>query len=245
MNTTSTRSSRNRWLAGLAAMLAWSASAQAQDVGNPDNQSFRPWWISVGGGGADLRTHAAAPYAGRNAWGGSIDFGYRFSPQWGLGFEFGAVAPVSGCPDFECATSIADFAPSFTRMFAFGEFRPRNSGWRFRAGAGVSRFCHHRYWSESAWSWADTLDVVVSGLLDEGPEYETFGGSGAWRCDARVKALGGAVSMGYDWAVARDSPLSMGVRLSAEAANFGATPVIGLPAFRHRAVMLTLHLNIN
>ncbi len=229
----------------LTSLLVWSSAAPAQGGGGGPDDSIRPWWLSVGAGGADVRTLSPAPSAGRNAVAASIDFGYRLTPQWGLGFEFGAVVPTSGCPDWECASSVAEFAPSFTRMFAFGEYRPRNSGLRFRAGAGVSRFCHHRYWSASAWSWADTVDVMLSGLLDVGPEYETFGGSGAWRCDARRNALGGAVSMGYDWPVAEGAPVSMGVRLSAEAANFAATPAIGLPAFRHRALMLTLHLNIN
>jgi hypothetical protein len=229
----------------LAGLLAWSASVHAQGAGQWKDDPGSAWWLSVGAGGADVRSLSPAPSAGRGGVAASIDFGYRFTPQWGLGFEFGAVAPTSGCPDWECAGTVAEFAPSFTRMFAFGEFRPRDTGWRFRAGAGVSRFCHHRYWSSSAWSWGDTLDVMLSGLLDVGPEYETYGGSGAWRCDARVNALGGAVSMGYDWPVAEGSPVSVGVRLSAEAANFDATPSIGLPAFRHRALMLTLHLNIN
>jgi hypothetical protein len=245
MNATLGRNSLRSLLVVLAGLLACSATANAQSGGSRDDDYRLPWWLSVGAGGADVRTLSPAPSAGRNALAASIDFGYRFTPQWGLGFEFGAVVPTSGCPDWECASSVAEFAPSFTRMFAFGEYRPRNSGLRFRAGAGVSRFCHHRYWSTSAWSWGDTVDVMLSGLLDVGPEYETFGGSGAWRCDARMNALGGSVSMGYDWPVAEGSPVSMGVRLSAEAANFDATPSIGLPAFRHRALMLTLHLNIN
>jgi hypothetical protein len=82
-------------------------------------------------------------------------------------------------------------------------------------------------------------------MLDNDSDTETFGGSGGYRCDARMKALGGVVSVGYNWPVARGAPVAVGLRLTAEAANFGATQAIGLPAFRHRAVMLTLHLNIN
>jgi hypothetical protein len=37
----------------------------------------------------------------------------------------------------------------------------------------------------------------------------------------------------------------MGVRLSAEAARFSGSPASGMPAFGHRAVMLTLHLRVN
>jgi len=62
---------------------------------------------------------------------------------------------------------------------------------------------------------------------------ETVGGSGGYRCDARMNALGGVVSVGYDWPVAANAPLSMGLRLSAETADFRDTPAIGLPAFRH------------
>jgi hypothetical protein len=53
------------------------------------------------------------------------------------------------------------------------------------------------------------------------------------------------VSIGYDWRVERNSPLHMGVRLSAEGANYSATRSIGVPKFRHRAVMLTLQMLVN
>ncbi|MEO6080605.1 MAG: hypothetical protein ABIQ86_12595 [Steroidobacteraceae bacterium] len=202
------------------------------------------WWLSAGLGGAAVHSAASAPSAGRNGIAASIDLGYRFSPQWGMGFEYGVVAPLSGCTVWECAGSTGEFSPNFTRMLAFGEYRPRRSGWRFRAGAGVSGFCYSHHWSDSAWGWGDTLEVLFSAIVDE--EYKDDGRrDGAWRCDGRTKALGGAVSMGYDWPAKNRAPVSMGVRLSVEAARFEGTPAIGLPAFRHRALMLTLHLNAN
>jgi hypothetical protein len=229
-------------LVGLAASplpaLAQYSQEQWQD------ESAQRWWLGVGLGGATVHSLAPAPSAGRNAFAASLDFGYRFTPQWGLGLEFGTVAPVSGCADRKCTVTSAEFAPNFTRMFAFGEFRPRDSGLRFRAGAGVSRFCYRSHWSNSSWSWGDTLNLALQVLGDELID-DTIGGTGGYRCDDRKKALGGALSVGYDWPVADGAPVSMGLRLSGEAANFSATPAVGLPAFRHRAVMLTLHLNIN
>lgn len=206
--------------------------------------SLQRFWLSAGLGGAAVHSVASAPSADRNGIAASIDVGYRFSPQWGMGFEYGVVAPTSGCTVWQCAGSVGGFAPNFTRALAFGEYRPRHSRWRFRAGAGVSRFCYSHHWSESAWGWGDTLEVLISAIVDE--DYDDDGQrSGAWRCDGRTKALGAAVSMGYDWPIKDGAPVSMGVRLTAETARFGGTPAIGLPGFRHRALMLSLHLNIN
>lgn len=226
------RSSLNALLAMLAGIAVWSAPALAQ--------ASDRWWLGADLGGATVESLAPAPSAGRTAVAASLEFGYRLTPQLGLGFEYGGVVPPGGCAEFGCGSSPADFAPNFTRLFAFGEFRPRDSGWRIRAGAGVSRFCYSQHWDSSAWGWGDTLNVILFGDEDD-----TFEGSGAFRCDARMKALGGAVSVGYDWPAKDGAPLSVGWRLSAEVANFDATPAINLPAFRHRAVMLTLHLNIN
>lgn len=198
-------------------------------------------WLSVGVGGATVSSPSPAPAAGLEGVAASIEVGYHFTPQWGMGLDFGAIAPVQGCRYWDCTNAPVDFAPNFTRVFAFGEYRPRESGWRFRASAGVSRFCYGRYWSDSAWNWGDFAML----LLDDDYLYDTVSGSGAWRCNARTRALGGSLSVGYDWAVASQAPVSMGVRLTAEAANFDATSRIGVPAFRHRAVTLTLHLNVN
>jgi hypothetical protein len=224
----------------LAAMAALSTPVFAES----EDQALR-WWLGAGVGVGSVKSLAPAPSTGRDAVAASVDLGYRLTPEWGLGMEFGALVPMNGCLDWQCADTPAAFAPSFTRIMAFGEFRPADSGWRFRAGAGVSRFCYSRHWSDSAWSIGDTLDLLLAAAFDDDQYGETVGGSGAYRCDARMKALGGVVSAGYDWSVSRDKPVSVGIRLSAEAANFGPTSAIGLPAFRHRALMLTLHMSIN
>lgn len=233
-------------LLALVATLAFATPALAQrsEVGVSDDAWSR-WWLSAGLGQAAVTSPAAAPSAGHNGMAASLDVGYRITPQWSLGFEYGGVAPLSGCTVWKCASAGGDFAPNFTRLMAFAEYRPRYTGWRFSAGTGISRFCHSRHWSDSAWGWGDSLEVLISALLDDDYEDDSYSRSGAWHCDARTKALGGAVSAGYDWPAGDHSPVTMGLRLTAEAAGFGATPSIGLPAFKHRAVMLTLHLNIH
>ncbi len=239
MYTTIRRRSVDALFVMLAGLAAWSTPALAQV------ESGSRWWLGAGLGGAAVDSLAPAPSADRRGLAASVEFGYRLTPQLGLGLEFGAVAPLGGCADWGCGDSATSFAPNFTRIHAFGEFRPPDSGWRFRAGAGVSRFCYRRHWSASAWGWGDTLGVALAAILDDEPDVYSSDGSGAYSCDGRMKALGGTLSVGYDWPVSVHAPVSVGLRLSAEAANFGATPAIDLPAFRHRAVMLTLHLNIN
>lgn len=223
----------------LVSLLLLALPLHALAQGRPyDN--FQPWWIGAGMGAGSMKSDAPAPAAGRGAMAASLEAGFRFTPNWGLGLELGAVAPVSGCAEWSCSSEPADFAPSFNRLFAFGEYRAPASGWHVRAGAGVSRFCYDRHWSHDAWSMFDTLMMLIDDeyLLENS-------GSGAWRCDAARRAFGGAVSVGYDWKVGPGAPVSMGVRLSAEAANYARSPAIGLPAFKHRAVMLTLHVKVN
>lgn len=240
------RSTACSFQAILLASLAWVAPALAQGAQQPPGDEWLSrWWVSAGLGSAVVQSGKPAPSAGRSGLSASVDVGYRHNAEWGLGFEYALVAPLAGCTVWDCAASLGDFAPNFTRLMAFAEYRPQPSGWRFRAGTGVSRFCYQRHWSESAWGWGDALELVISGLLDDDYVDDPASRSGAWRCDGRAKALGAMVSLGYDWRVHRSSPLSMGWRLTAEAANFDRTPAIGLPAFRHRAVMLSLQLNIN
>lgn len=68
-------------------------------------------------------------------------------------------------------------------------------------------------------------------------------GTGAMRCDAAQRALGGSVSVSYDWALPR-TPATMGLRLSAETARFKSEPDVNMPSFQHRAVMLSLHFTL-
>lgn len=63
------------------------------------------------------------------------------------------------------------------------------------------------------------------------------------RCDAAQRALGGSVSVSYDWALPR-TPATMGLRLSAETARFKSEPDVNMPSFQHRAVMLSLHFTL-
>lgn len=216
-----------------ALVLAFPLQALAQE------SSAQPWWVGVGVGGGSVNSIAPAPAAGRDAFAASLEMGYRFTPNAGLGLELGAVTPVTGCRELQCGESAAAFAPSFNRLFAFGEYRPGGSGWRLRAGVGFSRFCYQRHWDNEAWSMFDTVMLLI-----DDDYLETTDGSGAYRCDASRRALGGAVSVGYDWK-SSEAPVSVGVRLSAEAANFSRSHDASLPSFRHRAVTLSLHLMVN
>ena len=236
---------RTPFAAAMAAViLSWPVASPAGHLATSGQGAQAGWWLGAGLGGARVRSLGPAPAAGRAAMDASLDFGYRFNRQLGLGFELGTLVPAGGCRDWNCAASPAQFAPTFTRMQAFGELRPPDGRWYVRAGVGVSKFCYSHRWSDSGWSWADSVHLALLWLADE-PVDETISGTGATRCDARARAAGGTVAVGYDWPVSPRSPVSVGMRLSAEAANFGATPAIGVPAFRHRAVMLSLRVSVN
>ena len=200
-------------------------------------------WLGADLGTGGVSSSAPAPSADRQGLAASLDLGYHVTPNWGLGVELGTLLPTSGCADWPCRDPNAKFSPGFSRSLAFTEFRPRGSHWRLRAGAGESRFCYSRHWSNSAWSLGDTLNVVLVVVFDEQTDVGDYSGSGAYVCDRKASALAFSASLGYDWAPS-DSPVSVGWRLSTEGANFHSTPA-GMPAFHHRAVMLTLHLAIN
>lgn len=222
---------KSKWMLILAGVCLSSPALSQHDPDRP------PFWIGAGLGGGAVQSLQPAPSAGRNFLAASVEAGYRFNRHWGAGVELGALVPFTGCEQWQCGDSSADFAPAFTRMFAFAEYRPASQGWHVRAGAGLSRFCYQSHYSKDAWSWIDTLNL----LFDD--DYLYSGGTGAWQCDARHHALGGAVSVGYDWPL-RTLPATMGVRLTAEAADFAGKPEVTMPSFRHRALMLTLHFNL-
>jgi hypothetical protein len=200
------------------------------------------YWLSVGMGGGKVNSLAPAPSAGRDAFGASVEAGIRLTPEWGIGLEYGIVAPNSGCGGHHCTPSEPDFAPNFTRGFLIGEYRPpHDRGLRLRAGVGVSNMCYRHYRTEgSAWgAFLEFLEVVLSD--DHGHDHDSDGPH--WSCKS-LSALGGSVSVGYQWEIER-SNTSIGLQLRAEAANFAASNKAGTPAFRHRAVMLQIQLNIN
>lgn len=224
--------------AAAAFMLAPAALAQDYDLDDP---GARRVWVGAGLGGGKVKSQAPSPAAGSGFVSASVEVGYRLQRNWGIGMELGAIGPTSGCEEWNCGSSPASFAPNFSRLMAFGEYRPRDSGLRIRAGFGASRFCYERSWDGNAWS---PFDFVMA-LIDDNYLLAADGGSGAWRCDRSRHALGGSVSVGYDWRVDRGSPLLMGVRLSAEGANYPETRRIDVPKFRHRAVTLSLQMQLN
>lgn len=217
-----------------AGLVAGALPAGAQNAASQYDAA--PIWLGVGLGHGSFRSLQPAPSAGRQALVASIEVGHRLNRDWGAGLEMSGLLPFTGCNQWDCSDSPAGFAPNFGRFSAFAEYRPGRTGLRLRAGLGMSRFCYRSHWSDTAWSWLDTLVLLT---LDEDHDY----GTGAMRCDAAQRSLGGSVSVSYDWALQR-TPATLGLRLSAEAANFKGEPDVNMPSFRHRAVMLSLHFTL-
>jgi hypothetical protein len=131
----------------------------------------------------------------------------------------------------------ADFAPNFTHWFLVAENRPLER-LRLRAGVGVSGMCYSFHETRSS-DFERFLEYLFFG--DDDSYYD---GSTHWECKSSLKALGGSVSIGYQWPLP-DPGSSIGLQLRGEAANFAASSTAGTPAFRHRAVTLQIQLNIN
>lgn len=222
---------------GMLCLLALGAMLPATAQNAP--LDYERWWAGIGFGATSVKFLAPSPAAGRDGVAANVEVGYRATRDFGLGLELRGLLPVGGCREWQC-DSPRRFAPGFSKLQAFAELRPGDTGLRLRAGVGMTRFCYERHWDDNGWSIYDTLLAIID---DE--YYYADDGSGAWHCDASRRALGGSVSIGYDWRVDREAPLFVGVRLAAEAANFRADPAIGMPKLRHRAVTLTLQLHVN
>lgn len=232
------RKTSGTWLLAVL-VLALPLPSLAQASAGQGDEAIAPYWIGMGLGGGSVRSLAPAPSAGRDVLAAHFEVGYRIHRDWGVGLELGAIVPFSGCAQWDCDSAPSGFAPNFSRISGFAEYRPRQSGWRLRAGVGMSRFCYQSHWEGNAWSWVDTVAAV---LFDD--DIPGGDGTGAWRCDASRRALGGSVSVGHDWPLARTGA-TLGLRLAAEAADFDGTSAVGMPAFRHRAVTMTLHLTLH
>lgn len=221
----------------LASLLLWPAFAAAQSGYYPEDFEAERYWLGVGLGGGAVKSAAPAPAADRNAFGASIDVGIRITPQWGVGLEYGVVAPFGGCGGHHCTPDTPGFAPDFTRWFLIGEYRPPGAdrGWRLRAGVGVSSMCY-RYYRTEASDWEEFLEAILFDDYDD--DHRTH-----WSCKS-LSTLGGSLSLGYQWEL-EDRGSSIGLQLRGEAANFGASTRAGTPAFRHRAVVLQIQFNLN
>lgn len=229
------------WLACmlLSPVLAHAAHSPYDD----DVLAPEPFWLSMGFGSGTVNSLAPAPSAGRDAFSFSVDAGMRLTPEWGAGLEFGVVAPSGGCTGHHCTPSVPDFAPAFTHWFLIGEYRsPYDRHLRLRAGLGVSNMCYSYYKAQGS-AWEEILEFLAI-LLSDDYDPGDFDHHGThWACRS-LSALGGSVSVGYQWQLGR-SRSSVGLQLRAEAAHFAASSKAGTPAFRHRAVMLQVQLNLN
>jgi len=238
---------RNQWLP--AVLLLCPAFAGARSPGYyedyDDFDSHRPW-LGVGLGNGAVESQAPAPAAGLNAFGGSIDAGYRITPEWGLGLEFSVIAPRGGCGGHHCSSVLPDFAPDFTHWFLLGEYRPGGggggdgdgSGWRLRAGAGVSSMCY-RYYRHEALTWESVVVAILFDDQDAG-SLETR----AWGCK-RLSTFGASASIGYQWRVGKEVPASVGLQLRGEMADFAASSNATTPAFRHRALIMQMQFALD
>jgi hypothetical protein len=99
--------------------------------------------------------------------------------------------------------------------------------------------CYSYYKTEGS-GWEEFLEFLEVVLFDD---HDDDSSGPHWNCKS-LSALGGSVSVGYQWEI-EHSRTSIGVQLRAEAANFAASNKAGTPAFRHRAVMLQIQLNLN
>lgn len=191
------------------------------------------FWVGAGLGAGKVVSGSRAPSADRSGFALNIDVGRRFNSQWGLGLEFGAIAPSGGCDGLSCTSTSPDFAPSFSHFFAVGEYRPASSGWRLRGGAGLSTMCYSWYKRH-----ANAFEKFIDVLLGNDPPTD-------YSISCRtLSALGISAAVGYQWSLPR-SDASLGLQLRGEAANFRASTKAGLPAFHHRAVVLMGVLSLN
>lgn len=220
---------RAAWLVPMIALLCPSMAGAAGNDVEPESRM----WLGVGLGAGKVMATSHAPSADRSGFSLAIGGGYRFNSRWAAGLEFGVIAPGSGCDGLGCTSASPDFAPNFVHWFAVGEYRPANTGWRLRAGAGVSSMCYRWYRSRS-----NALEQFVSALL--GGDASTSDSVGCRNLDA----FGYSVAVGYQWELP-GSRASLGVQLRGEAADHGASDKAGTPAFKHRAVALQVQVGLN
>lgn len=196
----------------------------------------QPYWLGIGFGGGGVNSDPPAPSSDRDSFAFSVDAGMRITPEWGIGLEYGLIAPNGGCGGHHCTAADPDFAPNFSHWFLVAEHRSgEDGGMRLRAGLGVTSMCHHYYRTGNASFWEFLAAVFLSDDYD--------GTIRHWECDS-LQAFGASASIGYQWALP-DSGSSIGLQLRGETAKFAASSSAGTPKFRHRAVTVQIHLNLN
>jgi hypothetical protein len=212
------------------------AGAQGRHMSYRAERPDDPGWLGIGFGSGSMESPDTAPSAGLNAFTFSLDAGVHINPQWGLGIEYGLIAPHGGCGGHHCTPAYSDFAPDFSHWFLLVEQRPGNGGLRLRGGVGVSSMCY-RYYRARDSQWEKFWDSVFFGDDDDADQNRI-----SWHCKS-LQALGASASVGYQWSLPH-SPGSIGLQLRGEAANFAASSTAGTSAFHHRAVSLQIQLKI-
>jgi hypothetical protein len=191
--------------------ITWPAMATDGSLESTDQAAVASkWWLGGGIGVAQANYGSAAP--GNTGLALTLEGGWRITPHWGLGLELGMNMTDPSCKI--CGTDAGNRKTQFNHLFLVAEYRPRESGWRLRAGAGESEIDVY-YW--------------------DGWEYITNS----------VTTFGMGLSAGYQWRLGSDSPLSLGVRLSGETANFPARSNLGTAPVPYSATTLTVQLVFN
>lgn len=191
--------------------ITWPAMASdgSSESTNPAAAASR-WWLGAGIGAAQRDYGSAAP--GDTAFAFTLEAGMHITPHWGLGLELGANMTGSGCKF--CGPYGGGLNSEFDHFFLVGEYRPKEYGWRLRAGVGMSAY-----------------DLSYGYGMDY-PSYT-------------VNTFGAGLSAGYQWRLGTMSLLSLGVRLSGEAAHFPARNNLDIAAVPYSAVTLTGQLFFN
>jgi Outer membrane protein beta-barrel domain len=200
----------NRFWCCVAATALGMATTAPVLAATQDTATENWWWLGAGIGAAQRDYGSAAP--GDTAFAFTLEAGMQITPHWGLGLELGANMAGSGC-DF-CGPYGGSLNTEFDHFFLVGEYRPREYGWRLRAGVGVSA-------------------------------YDLSYGYGMGYPSYTVNTFGAGLSAGYQWRLGTVSPLSLGVRLSGEAAHFPARRNLDALSLQYSAVTLTLQLTLN
>jgi Outer membrane protein beta-barrel domain len=110
--------------------------AATENTAAPDTDAERSWWWLGAGIGAVQLDYGSAAASGDTGFAMTFEGGVHISQHWGLGVEAALYSTGSNCK--YCGPASSNLNVGFDHFFLVGEFRPGDSGWRLRVGAGVS-----------------------------------------------------------------------------------------------------------
>jgi hypothetical protein len=129
----------------LVAAVACVAVARPSVAAIPDTSASTvgTWWFGGGLGEAQLGSKLQDPGAADSGMNVNLELGLEVTPRWGLGIEIGGNTfnSTNLCNQKSCIDLGGGAYDEFDHFYAFGEYRPKNSGWRLRAAAGYAAYC--------------------------------------------------------------------------------------------------------